>query len=116
MIKTLTCIVCPVGCTIKVEMLGGEVKSIDGFRCPRGRDYGISECLRPVRTLTTTVYAGEGKMLPVKTDRPVPREKLFDCMAAVNRAAAAPPVEAGAVIIENIAGTGANLVAVKNMR
>ena len=43
MIRTLTCIECPVGCEITAETENGEVKSVRGNSCPRGRMYAEFE-------------------------------------------------------------------------
>ena len=50
-------------------------------------------------------------MVPVRTDSPVPREKLFDCMEEINSKTLILPIRSGDIIIENIEGTGANVVA-----
>ena len=51
----LTCIVCPMGCRMTVELSdGGEILSVTGNTCPRGKQYAIDECTHPVRTVTTT--------------------------------------------------------------
>ena len=34
--KTLTCICCPIGCTIEAELEGNHVLSVRGNSCPRG--------------------------------------------------------------------------------
>jgi CxxC motif-containing protein len=116
MIKKFVCIVCPLGCNIEAETGGGECLRITGYACARGRVYGINECLHPVRTLTTTIFAGDGKMLPVKTDKPVPKELQPGCMKVINAATAKLPVKVGSVIIKNICGSGADVVAAKSMR
>ena len=64
-----------------------------GNACPRGAEYGRNELLHPVRTVTSTVRA-EGsaiRRLPVKTDRPLPKEKIFDCIALLNTITAHDP-------------------------
>ena len=43
MTKELTCIECPKGCRITVELIDGEVKSVKGNDCPRGKKYGDSQ-------------------------------------------------------------------------
>ena len=113
----LTCIVCPMGCTLTVtQNQEGEILSVEGNTCPRGVSYAKNELLHPVRTLTTTVALAGGGVLPVKTDRPIPKKLLFACMEAVNAACADKDTRAGQVIIENILGTGANLVATKDAK
>lgn len=115
MIKNLTCIVCPMGCNLKAEVEGNEVKSISGNECKRGELYARSEIMQPVRTLTTTILTGDGRLLPVRTDKPIPKDLIFECMKEINRQTVALPIKVGDVIIKNIANTGANIIASKNM-
>ncbi len=114
MTRNLTCIVCPKGCSLTVELDGKNIVSVSGHTCKRGEEYAINECTAPMRTLTTTVALVGGGVVPVKTDKTVPKELLFECMEAVNAVKAPADVKLGDVIIENILGTGANLVATRN--
>ena len=111
--RELTCIVCPLGCSLTVEVDNGKVLSVSGNTCPRGEVYAKSECVNPMRVLTTTVKCENGKMLSVKTDRAIPKEKLFEAMQIVNGVIARLPICAGDVIIENV--FGANVVATQNL-
>ena len=61
MIRTLTCIECPVGCEITAETENGEVKSVRGNSCPRGRMYAESEVVCPRRVVTSAVRAENGE-------------------------------------------------------
>lgn len=106
----LTCIVCPMGCTLTVTQNdGGEILSVEGNTCPRGVPYAKNELLHPVRTLTTTVKTVSGKLLPVKTDKPIPKESLFAAMERVNGITAPDKVRIGDVLLADL--FGANLVA-----
>ena len=111
----LTCIVCPVGCALRVEQTdGGEVVSVAGNTCPRGAAYGKDEVLHPVRTLTTTVRVrGAERLLPVKTDRPIPKEKLFQAMEKINSLSIDAPIKIGDVLLPDL--FGAKLVAAANI-
>ena len=113
MIKTakLICIECPRGCELTAETENGKVISVAGNFCKKGVRYAQDECIRPVRILTTTVRMADGRMLPVKTDRGIDKDKLFSIMAAINKINVSPPVNIGRVLAENIDGNGANLVA-----
>ena len=82
--KNLTCIVCPLGCSIKVTLDGEKIVNVEGNSCPRGKEYAVSECTNPVRTLTTTIKCDNGRVLPVKTKKPVPKDKLKEYMEFVN--------------------------------
>lgn len=110
----LTCIVCPMGCTLTVtQNQEGEILSVEGNTCPRGVSYAKNELLHPVRTLTTTVKTASGKLLPVKTDRPIPKESLFAAMEQVNGVIAPDGVKIGDVLLADL--FGANLVATADL-
>ena len=112
MIRELTCIVCPRGCQIKAELdEKGAVLNVEGFTCPRGKQYAIDECTHPMRTITSTVRAANGEPVPVKTNRTVPKEKMFDCMKEINKACVNAPVSIGQVVIPDVLGTGVDIVA-----
>ena len=115
MIRELTCIVCPKGCQLKAEIEGGKVVNVTGHTCPRGKQYAIDECTHPMRTITSTARTENGEVIPVKTSTTVPKELMFDCMREINRAVANLPARIGDVLIENILGTGANVVVTANM-
>ncbi len=114
-IRDLTCIVCPKGCPMKVTLKGKEILQIEGFTCPRGKQYAIDECTHPMRTLTSTVRTSGGGVVAVKTDKTIPKELMFDCMKEINKAVATLPVRIGDILIENLLGTGANVVITANM-
>ena len=116
MTRKLTCIVCPKGCQLKVELEGKEIKSITGHTCKRGEAYAQTECTAPRRTLTTTAPVVGGGVVPVKTDATVPKESLFECMEVINKAFVPADAEVGYVVVENILGTGANVVTTRNVK
>ena len=111
--RELTCIVCPVGCNLVAQIEEGEVVSVTGNTCPRGKIYAETECVAPMRTITTTVRCQSGEILPVKTDRAIPKEKIFDAMKIINNASPVLPISVGDVIIKDVYGS--NIVAVRNM-
>ena len=103
--KELTCIACPLGCSVTVTLDGDKIISVEGNTCPRGKEYAITECTAPVRTLTTTVRCTDGSLLSVKTARPIPKDKMMEAMAVINSATATTPVSVGDVIIKGLFGT-----------
>ncbi len=109
--RELTCIVCPMGCSLSVEIEDGKVISVTGNTCPRGEAYANSECLHPERTITSTVRCADGSVAPVKTCKPVPKEKVFECMKAINAVIAPLSIRRGDVIIENIENTDVDVIA-----
>lgn len=113
--KELICITCPRGCHLTVDE--EHDFTVTGNACPRGAEYGRNELLHPVRTVTSTVRT-EGSpipRLPVKTDRPIPKEKVFDCMALLDRIVVHAPVSSGTVLASDILGTDVNIVATKSL-
>lgn len=114
--KNLVCVSCPLGCSIEVEMENGEVLSVKGNTCKRGDAYARSEVTHPVRSLTSTVKLQNGShpIVPVKTSKPIPKEKMFDVMKQINAACMKAPVRIGDVVISNILGTGADIIVTNN--
>lgn len=115
--KEIICTVCPRGCHIQVEGEGEKILSVEGYSCKRGLEYASAEFAHPVRILTTTVkMAGvQSDLLPVRSNQPVPKEKLFDCMEAIRTVQVKLPVKRYDVIIPNICGTGVDIVATKSV-
>ena len=113
----LICIGCPLGCPLTVEMEGNEVKSVTGNTCPRGDAYAKKELTNPTRIVTSTVRVAGGKlaMVSVKTQSDIPKGKIFDCVKALKDVEVTAPVKIGDVIVENVAGTGVNVIATKNV-
>ena len=113
--RNLTCIVCPRGCQMVVTLADdGKVMGVEGNFCKRGITYANDECTNPKRTVTSTVKCKSGGVLPVKTDKTVPKEKMFEIMAEINSAVAEDDAKIGDIIIANVCGTDANVVATAN--
>ena len=112
MTRNLTCIVCPLGCDLTVELADGKVISVSGNTCPRGKKYAETECIAPMRTVTSTVRCDDGSLVSVKTDSPIPKEKMFDCIKIINNTVAHLPISVGDVIIKDVYGS--NIVATQN--
>ena len=113
----LICIGCPLGCPLTVEMEGSEVKAVSGNTCPRGDAYARKELTNPTRIVTSTVRVAGGRlaMVSVKTASDIPKGKIFDCVKALKDVEVKAPIKIGDVIVENVAGTGVNIIATKNV-
>ena len=109
----MICIVCPRGCRLRID----EQMNVTGNACPRGAAYAKAELTRPTRTVTSTVYLSGGAVgrVPVKTSAPIPKEKIFDVMAAIRRCRADAPVVCGQVLIKNVLGLDADIVATRSV-
>ena len=113
--KELTCICCPMGCALSVEMEGNQVVSISGNTCKRGDTYARDEVVRPVRMVTSIVKIKNGKlkMLPVKTKEPVDKSRINECLEALKTVEVNAHVHIGDVVLKNAAGV--DLVAARNI-
>ena len=116
--QMITCINCPVGCRMTVVLSdSGEFLSVSGNTCPRGAVYAKQECTLPERMITAVVPV-EGSEMPlsVKTSRPVPKAMIFDVMRELSCLRPVPPVSLGQVILPDVLGTGADIVATRSIR
>ena len=111
--KELTCIICPLGCQLVVDIEEGRVISVKGNTCPKGKAYAEVECVAPVRTLTTTVMSISGRPVACKTESPIPKDKLFEVMKLINSVKIDLPINIGDVIIEDVFGS--RIIATENI-
>ncbi|WP_425447684.1 DUF1667 domain-containing protein [Dethiothermospora halolimnae] len=116
MAKEVICIVCPIGCPMEVKKEGKEYK-VTGNTCKRGYDYAIKEVTNPTRTVTSTVKIKNASLnrLPVRTDKAIPKDKIFDCMKLINEVEINAPIKMGDIIIENILDINVNLIASRDL-
>lgn len=112
-IRELTCINCPMGCLLTVEMDGDEIKEISGYTCPRGKTYAQKEVTDPTRIVTSTVkvVGGKRERVACKTAHDIPKDKISAVMEAINAAQVQAPVVIGEVLIADVAGTGVDVIA-----
>jgi len=112
-IKIITCTTCPIGCEMEVEHEGKVFIKVTGHTCKLGEHYAENEIVNPRRTLTSTVIVNGAdiKLLPVKTSKPVEKDKLFEGMNIINNIKINAPVKMGDVLYENFTESGINLVA-----
>ena len=113
--KELICIVCPNGCRLQVDEANDY--QVTGNACPRGEEYGRTELLHPVRVLTGTVrlHGAALRRCPVKTEAPIPKEKLLAAAQALCGVDAAAPIRAGEVVLSDVCGTGVDVVATRSI-
>ena len=109
----VTCIVCPLGCPIEVELADGLVSEVRGHECKRGREYALDEVLSPVRTVTTTVRVTGGilPLVPVRTQAPIPKEKIHEVLEELAKLKIDAPVAYHQVILDNCLETGVPVIA-----
>ncbi len=115
--KHFTCVTCPIGCEMDVELKDGQVVSMEGNKCKKGQEFVSQELEEPMRILTTTVPIKGAKwaMLPVRTDKPIPKRLFFRAIEEMANMKLRAPVKISKVIARDIAGTGADIVATRSM-
>jgi CxxC motif-containing protein len=112
-VNEIICIICPLACRVSVAVDGeGRILEVTGFQCKKGKEYAVAEYRSPMRVLTMTVIAENSRhaLLPVRTNRAIPREKLFDCIHYLAEKRVEPPLKAGDVIVRNVLNTGADII------
>lgn len=115
--RDLICIGCPMGCMLTVSMENGEVLSVTGNTCKRGDAYARKEVTNPTRIVTSSVrvVGGELPVVSVKTGEDIPKGKIKDCMKALKEVVVKAPVHIGDVLLKDVAGTGVDVVATKEI-
>ncbi len=115
--KIYTCIICPNGCDIEVDLRNNEIRSIKGYKCKKGKEYVYQEVFTPKRNISSSIKI-EGGSLPlvsVRLSKPIPKEMIFDVMKLIRSITLKAPVNIGDIVISNILNTGSNLIITKNI-
>ncbi len=115
--RELTCIGCPMGCALTVEMDQGAVVNVSGYTCNRGKIYAEKEVTNPTRIVTSSVKvigSNKEQMVSVKTASDIPKTEIFAVCRALKGVTVKAPVKIGDVILKNAAGTGVDIIATKN--
>jgi CxxC motif-containing protein len=114
--KEMTCIACPIGCKLCIREKNGQYL-VTGNRCPRGEKYAIAEITAPKRKITSTVKITGAKysVIPVKTEHAIPKDKIFEVMQALSSVTLCAPVKRGDVVIANVANTGVDIIATRDL-
>ncbi len=114
--RELTCIGCPMGCALTVTIDGSDIK-VSGNTCIRGKNYAENEVTNPTRIVTSTVKINGARLprLSVKTKTAVPKDMIFQVMEVITKTEVDAPKKIGDIIVSDIAGTGVDLIATKNI-
>ena len=115
-IKEIRCIVCPTGCLVHVENVNGELV-IEGHSCNRGEEYAREEFIAPKRILTTTIRVENGflPLIPVRSDKPLPKERLQEALKEIAITEVKAPIKMGEVLIKNVLGLDTNIIASRDL-
>ena len=111
--KIITCVTCPAGCEMTIEFEEKILISVAEHKCKKGEEYASNEITNPRRVLTSTVVLSGGKikLMPVKTDKPIAKDKIFEAMRKINKIKIDAPVKMGDILCSDFTENGINLVA-----
>ena len=114
--KELVCIVCPRGCRMQITEENGSLQ-ITGNGCKRGAAFAESEIRDPRRTICTTVRTAfpDVPVLPVRVSKEIPKDRIFDVMAEINRTTVRTRLGRGDIVLENVLGLEADVIATSNI-
>ena len=115
-VTVMTCISCPLGCTVEVSREGDEI-ILNGNKCKKGEEYIRQELTNPMRSITSTVRTAfsDFPRLPVKTDAEVPLKDIFLYMEDINTVEVSERLRPGDMVKQNLRGSEINLVATGDM-
>ncbi|MHA1309894.1 MAG: DUF1667 domain-containing protein [Candidatus Helarchaeota archaeon] len=115
--KIITCIGCPKGCQVKVSKFKNGNIEAEGYSCKHGKEYAIQEYIDPRRVLTTTIIVKNGilPLIPVRSNQPLPKNKLFECMKEIANIKVPAPIKMGDVLIKNILGLNVDIIASRDL-
>ena len=115
--EEIICILCPLGCRMDVELHGTKVVSVEGNQCKKGPKHAEKEVSFPGRILTTTIKTNHPEMslLPIRSNKEIPKDQLMACMKGLSGHAVKGPVNLGDPVIQNILGLGVDMVACRTM-
>ncbi|HIY62515.1 MAG TPA: DUF1667 domain-containing protein [Candidatus Mediterraneibacter stercoripullorum] len=117
MLREFICIMCPQGCSLQADEENGKVLKVSGNTCPRGKEYAIQEITAPMRNIATSVKVenGELPLASVRLTGPIPKSKIFSAMDEIRKICVKAPVKTGDIVIENLLGTGENVIITKDI-
>lgn len=113
--KEIICIVCPNGC--KLEVTYEDTITVKNALCPKGVQYARDELMNPVRNLTSTVKVLDGvlPLVSVRSNRPVPKDKLAEIVRFLKTIEIKAPVEFQQIIYKDIFNTGVDIIATRRV-
>ena len=116
MSDSVTCICCPLGCCVHIEKKGKNMR-ITGHICKRGEEYAKQEVMDPRRVLTTTVAVKKGRycLLPVRSEKEIPKHLVKACVIELLKIKVDAPVKCGDLVCKNILETGIDIIASRDM-
>ena len=118
--RELTCVVCPNGCSIVVNVDNDEnpvVTKVQGNICPRGEAWARQEVENPMRTIASSVpvQGGDFPLASVRTNRPIPLAGIGEVMKEIRQVTLEAPVEIGQTVLSRPAGYDTEVIVTRRV-
>lgn len=124
--RSLTCIVCPIGCSLAVDEEANGDLIVSGNKCARGPVYAREEIRDPKRVVTASckvalhnedadIHSQTHRRISVKSNSPCPKNMIDDLLKDIYDVTVTLPVSAGDVIISNWKETGIDISVTRSM-
>lgn len=116
--REMTCIICPNSCSLKIVFDDKEELEVQGALCERGIEYGKNEIVNPVRNLTTTVKVVNGvlPLVSVRSDRPIPKNKMAEAVKLLQSIQLEAPIAFHQIILKDMLGKGINIISTREIK
>ena len=113
----IICIGCPMGCELNIVQTNDAV-TVSGWECKIGETYGREEAYNPTRNIATSVKieGGDMPLVSVKMSKPIPKPLIMQCVNEIKRQTLYAPIKIGDIILPNVAGTGIDAVATRDVK
>ncbi|MGM0396060.1 MAG: DUF1667 domain-containing protein [Bacillota bacterium] len=107
----ITCQVCPMACEIFIARKDNE-NVADGNRCGRGLEFVRKHMDSEDKIVTGRCLLSGGQMsrLPVATSDKIPVSLIDEVLMIIQKTKVHAPVKKGQILVENILGTGINVI------
>jgi len=102
------CIMCPVGCNLKVEKTEDKIK-VSGNSCPRGAIYGEKEATCPER-MVTTIKKYKNGTISLKLSNPIAKQNVESCLKEIANCKEPKSINIGDVLIKNVLNSGCDVI------
>ncbi len=116
--EEIICVGCPMGCHVVIRIkTDGNIAGLVGNECKVGEKYAAEEFRAPVRVFTGTVRTRNCSrpLLPVRTNKPIPKGMISNVKRRVMDVQVEPPIRLGEVILANVSETGLHLIATNDL-
>lgn len=120
-IREYTCVVCPNGCSLRIEVKDGEKPEfirVEGNICKRGETWARQEVENPMRTIASSVLVRGGvfPLASVRTDFPIPLQSIMPVMEEIRQKILDAPVQIGDLVIEGPANTDCRIIVTRSVQ